>query len=805
MEAPPTDEVPGQSCPACGATLEVAHCALLANVTCAACGTPVQVNATVDHYELVAEVGRGGMGVVYKALDTRLDRHVALKLLRTDRLGSEAIAQLETEAAITASINHPHVVQVFTTGMDRSQFYIAMELVSKGTLDDLIRLQGRVAEAQALEVTIQVAEGLRAAHSHGLIHRDVKPGNILFADRDTAKIVDFGLAMIEEAAQEGGGEVWGTPYYVAPEKLDGQPEDFRSDIYSLGATMFHALSGRPPFEAEDASHVALKHLKNQAVSLQAFAPWVSGATAYIINKTLNKDPDERYASYDELIEHLDYARTALLEAVAQPVAARRVVLESVEDQKRWSYVTFGMLALMVAGAGAAWAFYPRAGGARAKAATAATSAAATLGAHGKPAQRYEAARALLLAGNFAEASGAFRMLAGEKSTPAPLDHWCLAHEGLSELLAGRAAEARAAFHTLADRDLPAADSAGKAQAAFFRDLGRLASDENATPVAAAKDFAPSGTGALALLVLGLKNWEAGLVDEGGALLRQFHSSQPAGDAAWVRDYKALVADRLADFADYRGAVELAKTATMPQEIADTFRKLKLDRKRSGKFAARIDAISAEFIARAESRQRELIAQRDKRAETSDSFAFSKLTSADIGLEKGEPAGTTAEGEVAGAFAITAAGHDIWDKADSFRFVHRGWKGDGELVARIDSIEQKHDWSKAGIMFRDGTGAGAKNVLLCYAAANGVSFQVRKEANSDGLSIKDGDFRAPCWLRLVRSGNMFTGFASIDGLNWKQIGSDTVELPDEARAGLAVTSHVIGTPAEAKVSEAWVGR
>jgi serine/threonine protein kinase len=145
-----------------------------------------------------------------------------------------------------------------------------MELVDKGSLDDLIRIQGRVAERQVLEVAIQMARGLQAAHQHGLIHRDVKPGNILFLDGNTAKIVDFGLAIFLAQEEALRGEIWGTPYYVAPEKLDHQPEDFRSDMYSLGGTLFHALAGRPPFEAETASLVAWKHLKQQPVSFADF-------------------------------------------------------------------------------------------------------------------------------------------------------------------------------------------------------------------------------------------------------------------------------------------------------------------------------------------------------------------------------------------------------------------------------------------------------------------------------------------------------------------------------------------------------
>src|SRR5436190_5365402 len=288
------------------------------------------------------------MGLVYEAYDTGLDRRVAIKLLRKDHCNcTELIKQLENEAAITASVNHPNVVKVYCTGSDRGRFFIAMELVGEGSLDDLMRIQGRVAEAQALEVGIHIAQGLRAAFEHGLIHRDVKPGNILFADAHTAKIVDFGLAIFMEQEESVRGEVWGTPYYVAPEKLDGQPEDFRSDIYSLGGTLFHALAGRPPFEAENASMVALKHLKSQPVSLQAFAPWVSNATAHIINRTLHKNPDERYPSYDDFVDNLEYALEELRNAGEAPHQRNRVVLETEQEKQTMGWIVMGLIALIV--------------------------------------------------------------------------------------------------------------------------------------------------------------------------------------------------------------------------------------------------------------------------------------------------------------------------------------------------------------------------------------------------------------------------------------------------------------------------
>lgn len=341
-----------QTCASCSTLLDVSDYEPLAQVTCPVCGTVARVERMFNQFTLLDVLGEGGMGTVFKALDTSLNRTVALKLLRKEfSSDAEYLAKLDMEAKITASINHPHVVKVYSFGQDHGQFYLAMELVDKGTLDDLLELQGRVAELQTLEVGIQAASGLLAAQERGLIHRDVKPGNILFADSHTAKISDFGLAILAEREAEVRGEIWGTPYYVAPEKLNNEPEDFRSDMYSLGATLFHALAGRPPFEASTASLVALKHLKSQAVSLQSFAPDVSEETAYCINRMLSKDPNLRYQSYEELIEHMKFALDARTAALHGGGAQKeRVVIESQAQQTFIGWMTFALL-LVVLGAG----------------------------------------------------------------------------------------------------------------------------------------------------------------------------------------------------------------------------------------------------------------------------------------------------------------------------------------------------------------------------------------------------------------------------------------------------------------------
>src|SRR6266404_4924044 len=240
-----------QSCPGCGLLIDVSQEEPLARVTCPGCGEKFRVERAFDNFALLETLGVGGMGSVYKARDTRLNRSVALKILRPELSADPMeIRRLEHEARATAAVNDPHVVQVFSSGTDHGQFYLVMELVDQGSLDDRMAEQGRVGEAQVLDTGIQVARGLRAAHEQGLIHRDVKPGNILFADEAMAKIGDFGLAVAAEQNAEAQNEIWGTPYYVAPERLNNEPEDFRSDIYSLGATLFHALAGQAPIEGE---------------------------------------------------------------------------------------------------------------------------------------------------------------------------------------------------------------------------------------------------------------------------------------------------------------------------------------------------------------------------------------------------------------------------------------------------------------------------------------------------------------------------------------------------------------------------
>ena len=205
---------------------------------------------------------------VFEAEDETLGRRVALKILnRTYSRDAARLEQFRQEALITASITHPNVITLYSVGYDQGYFYLAMELVGGGSLEQRIRRENKLTEGDALRIGHEVAEGLRAAQHQGLIHRDVKPANILFTETGTAKVVDFGLALFTDRGPDKSAEIWATPYYVAPEKILQNEEDYRSDIFSLGATLFHALTGSPPHQVDTHAIEELRRIKSRRVTL----------------------------------------------------------------------------------------------------------------------------------------------------------------------------------------------------------------------------------------------------------------------------------------------------------------------------------------------------------------------------------------------------------------------------------------------------------------------------------------------------------------------------------------------------------
>lgn len=562
MSEPPSQVI--ETCHACGQLLDVSDLAPFSEIDCPNCGISQRVRKKFHHFELAELLGEGGMGAVFRAMDLNLQRQVALKILKRNPGAQETdYKKLAEEARITASINHPHVVKVFSFGEDNGLFYLAMELVPKGSLDDLMGLQGRVGELQALNTGIQVAQGLQAALERGLLHRDVKPGNILFADASTSKIVDFGLAvLLDEQAQEQG-EIWGTPYYIAPEKLDNRPEDFRSDMYSLGGTLFHAIAGRPPFEASTASMVALKHIKSQAVSLQAFAPDVSSETAYVINRMLHKDPEGRYASYDELIGHLNYAKQKLQERAQAPIQKKeRGIVESDKSRKVMGVIWgITLLALLAAGI-MTFLFREQIFPQQAGGTTEQTTGLST----NELDEMMDSGRRALARGSFVDAVQTFEVVEGSATTQ-PLVNWAISNRGLALLFDGNQLEASEAFKNLEARGLFSTSSRDQRLANFFVEMGRLMTAEKVIPGGTIRVYENNNYDAFAMLAYGMKDWNMGAISDAGVMLEAFDKSNATPPYDWINSYKPLIQPYLLDLSNYRRLAARAKSVTPDKKDA----------------------------------------------------------------------------------------------------------------------------------------------------------------------------------------------------------------------------------------------
>ena len=266
----------------------------------------ITIGQTFGNYQLERELGQGGMGTVYLAKDSGLNRHVALKILRSD-LGEDPSFSTKflEEVEVTASLAHPNIIRVFTLGEQDGRLYLVMEHLDQPSLEDSMQSKGKISEKEVLEIGLGIASALQFAHEEtGLIHRDIKPGNILFGRGNIPKLADFGLAAGARSALGQQDEIWGTPYYVSPERLLREPEDIRSDIYSLGATLYHALAGRPPFEAETAEEVAKRHISDRPPPLRSFCSDAQEQTVITLDKCLAKKTSSRWTSYTELISQL---------------------------------------------------------------------------------------------------------------------------------------------------------------------------------------------------------------------------------------------------------------------------------------------------------------------------------------------------------------------------------------------------------------------------------------------------------------------------------------------------------------------
>ena len=295
----------------------------------------------IGGYKLMERVGRGGMGTVYKAEQISLKREVALKVLSAKLLSDPVfVERFVEEARAAGGLIHPNIVQVIDVGSDRGIYYFSMEFMGNGSVGDVVAKEGAIPWDRALAMMTDAARGLVFAEKNGIVHRDIKPDNLMLTSEGTVKIGDLGLA---KKAEEGAGDksIFGTPHFIAPEQAQGKPVDNRADIYALGASMYRVLTGKTPFSGENVKEILVKQIQEEPKPIQELAAEVPDELAAVISKMMKKKPDDRYRSAQGLLEDLE--RIGVMYHVEAHGAAR-----SARRSKAIAAV-FGVVALALGG------------------------------------------------------------------------------------------------------------------------------------------------------------------------------------------------------------------------------------------------------------------------------------------------------------------------------------------------------------------------------------------------------------------------------------------------------------------------
>ena len=262
-----------------------------------------------DRYEILEVIGTGGMAVVYKAMCHRLNRYVAVKILRDELAQDEEFrARFQTEAQAVAMLSHPNIVSVYDVSHSEDVEYIVMELIEGVTLMQYMKKKGALGWKEALHFAVQISKALEHAHEKGIVHRDIKPQNIMILKDGTIKVADFGIAALESAQEKKSDQTVGSVHYIAPEQARGEQPDPRSDIYSLGVVMYEMLTGKMPYDGDTAEQVARKHIVGNAVPPQELNPDIPEELAEITLKAMSADMETRYQTASELLGDLEEFR-----------------------------------------------------------------------------------------------------------------------------------------------------------------------------------------------------------------------------------------------------------------------------------------------------------------------------------------------------------------------------------------------------------------------------------------------------------------------------------------------------------------
>lgn len=563
-------------CHSCGAAMDVTALPPFTNCSCPACGKHTRVKREFGPYTLMHRHAAGGMSMVFGAHDNTLDREVAIKILNETYSSDERrIAAFEHEAKLTASLSHPHIVKVLTTGHAFGYFYIAMEFVPGGHLEHQIREQGKIPEVEALGLAIEVAHGLRAAHAAGLLHRDIKPGNILLDAEGHAKLVDFGLALVTQGGKATAAEIWATPYYVPPETIEGAEEDLRSDIYAFGSTLYHAIAGKPPCNETSMATEALREAKRSIIPLAKADPSISPTTAALVDKAMAFLPEQRFQSYDELITALTRAHGVAESGHHQPSESelrRARLMEKRRKHQRIATVSVAsilvlfILFVLLSGKSrkpnennnaSLPAIPPPSNG---NISLPVDSSAAEL------ARSYHRARTSLENKEYANAADVFAKLLAQPKFQEPSRTMAGVESVLAAYLDGKPHTARSNANHLRrhlreqKNTMPALAPGLAATIEGINSFPPLATPKPGSP--------PSAQDVIAAMLAGLKNWEQGILDKSVACFQLATTLTLSEDDAWASvyqnkarayldDYQLLNSPVFAGFPDDRSACRKA--------------------------------------------------------------------------------------------------------------------------------------------------------------------------------------------------------------------------------------------------------
>ena len=483
------------------------------------------------------------MSVIFIGWDTTLNRRVAIKVLNEEYCNDETrIQAFENEARLTAKVSHTNVVKIFAVDRAHGRFYLVMELLDGRSFEQIMGDRGALPEDEVLEIAIQIASGLKAAKRAGIIHRDVKPGNIHIAPEGRASLLDFGLALITQDGRAQAKEAWATPYYVPPEALERDIEDFRSDIYAFGATLYHGLAGCPPFESGTNSISSLCKAKKAIPKLCKVAPWISRNTGEIIDRMMAFNPDHRWSSYSKVMRALEQAQLTMSKDFSPPTHIQTRIKRR---RKKTIFSIISTVALILVSIGlATWQpsikiiVEPKAGSGSNNAQNEKPKLFNPNG-ENRPSleKRWAEARQLTKSGNYEKASERFLSISRDPTVSGMEQVWTSLEASIANSLAGKPGAARRLISkSLSDLN---ALSEQHSQQERYRELCQLLERIEPPTTHNLPDEPKTITDWMGTFAVALKLWEQSKWEEALPLLANVRGAELPDELSWFVIYQNI--------------------------------------------------------------------------------------------------------------------------------------------------------------------------------------------------------------------------------------------------------------------------